>query len=133
MSGSPIACFICGQQALLVDEKPAHADFDCPACGRLRITGRAMFIFTPQAMRAFDRPWLSSKVRAIAETPQHGNRKLVTDLWLHHWRLVTILMVDHGLTEAAAIDHLERHPDADMTDESVLAPLETGTASPAPK
>lgn len=116
-----VACFICGTQAMLPDEKPSHADFDCPECGRLRVTGRAMFVFPPSAMRAFDRPWLSGKARAITGTPQNGSRKLVNDLWLHHWRLVTLLMVDYGLTEAEAQAHLERYPDADTTNESVLA------------
>jgi len=109
---------------MLADEKPSHADFDCPECGRLRITGRAMFVFPPRAMQTFDRPWLSRKARAIAETPQNGGRKLVNDLWLHHWRLVTLLMVDNGITEAEAQAHLERYPEADTTNESILALVE---------
>lgn len=116
-----VACFICDQPARLADERKTHVDFDCPACGRLRVSGRAMFVFTPQAMRTFDRAWLSSKVRAIAGTARDGNRRLVTDLWLHHWRLVTLLMVDYAITEAEAEDGLARHPGADTTDESVLA------------
>lgn len=116
-----IACFVCAAAAVLVDEKPSHADFDCPECGRLRITGRAMFVFPPQAMQTFDRPWLSTKARAITEMPQNGGRKLVNDLWLHHWRLVTLLMVDNGITEAEAQAHLERYPNADTTNESILA------------
>jgi hypothetical protein len=71
-------------------------------------------------MQAFNRPWLSSKAGAIAETPQDGNRKLVNDLWLHHWRLITLLMVDHALTEAEAEALLARHPDADLTSDAVL-------------
>ena len=117
----PIPCFVCGAAALLADETKTHADFDCPECGRLRVTGRAMFVFTPQAMRTFDRSWLSSKARAIAETRQDGNRRRVDDPWLHHWRLVTLLMADHAISEADAEHRLRRHPDADMTNETVLA------------
>ncbi len=115
-----VACFICDRPARLADERKTHVDFDCPTCGRLRVTGRAMFVFTPQAMRSFDRAWLSSKVLAIGETPHDGNRRLVNDLWLHHWRLITLLMVDYAISEAEAEDRLGRHPDADMTDETVL-------------
>jgi len=117
---TPIACFICGGRALLVDEIPAHADFDCPDCGRLRITGRAMFVFPPQAMQTFNRAWLSLKARAITETRRDGYRKQVSDLWLHHWRLITLLMVDYGITEADAEGHLARYPDVDMTSEAIL-------------
>lgn len=116
-----VACFICAAQAMLTDEKPSHADFDCPECGRLRVTGRAMFVFSRPAMQAFDRPWLSVKARAITATPQNGSRKLVNELWLHHWRLVTLLMVENGITEPEAQAHLERYPDADTTNESILA------------
>ena len=113
------ACFICGEPAT-VEERKSSVDFDCSSCGRLRVTGRALFVFPPQAMRSFDRPWLSSKVRAITETPQDGNRKLVNEYWLHHWRLVTLLMVDHSITEAEAQAELARYPDADPTTEIVL-------------
>lgn len=106
---------------MLAAERPAYADFDCPACGRLRVTGRAMAVFPTAAMRTFDRTWLSSKACAIAETPQNGQRRLVNELWLHHWRLITLLMVDFGIAEPEAQAHLDRHPDADITDESVLA------------
>ncbi len=118
-----VPCYVCGDPATLADEQKGWFDVDCDRCGRLRVTGRAFVVFPPPAIRAFDRPWLSDKVRAIAPTPQDGHRRRIDELWLHHWRLVHLMKTEHGLSEAAALAHLSAHPDADLRDGSVLALL----------
>lgn len=118
-----VPCFICGEPAVLDNEKKTHIDYDCQRCGRLRVTGRAFFVFPPRAMQAFDRAMLSDKVRAIAPTPQDNNRRRVDEHWLHHWRLVRIMMVEHAMSETDALAHIARHPDADLSNESLLALL----------
>ncbi|MCQ8240709.1 hypothetical protein [Rhizosaccharibacter radicis] len=116
-----VPCFICGDAAALAGETPGHIDYDCARCGRLRITGRAFHIFPPKAMATFDRLWLSRKVREIPTTRRNGIRRLVEERWLHHWRLVTLLKADHGLSDAEAEAAIARHPGVDITGEALLA------------
>ncbi len=118
-----VPCFLCGEQAILDSEKKTHIDYDCPRCGRLRVTGRVFFLFPPRALQAFDRALLSERSQAIVPDPANNNRRVVDEGWMHRQRLVRIMMVDHAMSEAEALAHLDRHPDADLSNESVLDAL----------
>ncbi|MCQ8277563.1 hypothetical protein NFI95_03750 [Acetobacteraceae bacterium KSS8] len=118
-----VPCFVCGEQATLDGEKKTHIDYDCARCGRLRVTGRVFFLFPPRALQAFDRRLLSERARAIPPDPANNNRRVVDEGWMHRQRLVRIMMVDHAMTEADALAHIDRHPGADLSDESLLDTL----------